>query len=176
MASLPQALETKPHAVCIPFPAQGHVNPMMRLAKLLHHRGFHITFVNNHFNHNRLLKSRGPHSLDGLPDFRFESITDGLPPAEQKADATQDIPSLCGSVEENCLGPFRTLLARLNDSSSSGVPPVSCVVSDAGMPFTLKAAEEVGIPIAIFWTVSACGFMGYTQYGKLVAEGLVPLK
>ncbi|KAJ4715060.1 Glycosyltransferase [Melia azedarach] len=32
---------TKPHAVCVPFPAQGHVTPMMQLAKLLHSRGFH---------------------------------------------------------------------------------------------------------------------------------------
>ncbi|MFQ6657763.1 hypothetical protein Gotur_027304 [Gossypium turneri] len=26
----------KSHAVCLPFPAQGHINPMMQLAKLLH--------------------------------------------------------------------------------------------------------------------------------------------
>uniref|UniRef100_A0A6V7QVC3 Uncharacterized protein n=1 Tax=Ananas comosus var. bracteatus TaxID=296719 RepID=A0A6V7QVC3_ANACO len=29
----------KPHAVFLPFPAQGHVTPMLRLAKLLHARG-----------------------------------------------------------------------------------------------------------------------------------------
>ncbi|KAH0976965.1 hypothetical protein GBA52_026684 [Prunus armeniaca] len=33
---------------------------MMNLAKLLHHRGFHITFVNSEYNHKRLLKSRKP--------------------------------------------------------------------------------------------------------------------
>ncbi|KAG5526034.1 hypothetical protein RHGRI_032356 [Rhododendron griersonianum] len=70
----------KPHAVCIPYPAQGHINPMLNVAKLLHHKGFHITFVNTEYNHRRLLKSRGPHSLDGLPDFRYETIPDGLPP------------------------------------------------------------------------------------------------
>ncbi|KAL9380618.1 hypothetical protein Peur_026275 [Populus x canadensis] len=63
-------LADKPHAVCIPFPAQGHINPMLKLAKLLHFKGFHITFVNTEYNHRRLLKSRGSSSLDdGLPDF-----------------------------------------------------------------------------------------------------------
>ncbi|XP_062077083.1 7-deoxyloganetin glucosyltransferase-like [Humulus lupulus] len=172
-------METKPHAVCIPYPAQGHINPMLKLAKLLHQRGFHITFVNTHFNHNRLLKSRGPNSLDGLPDFRFESIPDGLPPTENKADATQDIPSLCESTEKTCLDPFRKLLFQLNDASSSSggaVPPVSCVVSDPAMPFTLTAGEEFGIPVALFWTISACGLLGYTQYENLVNKGFTPFK
>ncbi|KAJ1375850.1 UDP-glucuronosyl/UDP-glucosyltransferase [Sesbania bispinosa] len=84
--------EKKPHAICIPYPAQGHITPMLKLAKLLHFRGFHITFVNTEFNHKRLLKSRGSDSLKGLPSFRFETIPDGLP--ESDVDASQDTPSL----------------------------------------------------------------------------------
>ncbi|XP_062077084.1 7-deoxyloganetin glucosyltransferase-like [Humulus lupulus] len=167
---------SKPHAVCIPFPAQGHINPMMKLAKLLHHRGFHITFVNTHFNHNRLLKSRGPHSLDGPPDFRFESIPDGLPPTESKAVATQDILSLCKSIPKYCLEPFRKLLEKLSNNSSSGVPPVSCIVSDGTMGFAAEVAEELGVPVAHYWTIGACSFMGILHYRKLVEKGLVPLK
>ncbi|KAF8406033.1 hypothetical protein HHK36_008113 [Tetracentron sinense] len=164
----------KPHAVCIPYPAQGHINPMLKLAKLLHHKGFHITFVHSEFNHQRLLKSKGPHSLNGLPDFQFHTIPDCLPPSH--IDATQDIPSLCVSTRENCFVPFRNLLDKLNDTASSNVPPVSCIVSDGSMTFTLKAAEELGIPEVIFWTTSACGFMGYAQYQHLIEKGLVPLK
>lgn len=164
----------KPHAVCIPYPAQGHINPMLKLAKLLHFKGFHITFVLTEFNHRRLLKSRGPGSLTGLSSFRFETIPDGLPPSDP--DATQDIVSLCESTSINCLVPFRELLLKLNSSSSSGVPPVNCVVSDGIMSFTLTAAEELGIPEVLFWTTSACGFMAYTQYQKLIEMGLVPLK
>ncbi|KAA8536445.1 hypothetical protein F0562_028923 [Nyssa sinensis] len=164
----------KPHAVCIPYPAQGHITPMLKLSKLLHYRGFHITFVNTEYNHKRLLKSRGPNSLDGLPDFRFETIPDGLPPSD--ADATQDIPSLCLSTTTTCLVPFYNLLSKLNDSSSSNVPPVTCIISDGAMTFTLKAAEDFGIPEVLFWTTSACGFLGYTQYRHLVKRGLTPLK
>ncbi|XVE55521.1 hypothetical protein DITRI_Ditri03aG0165300 [Diplodiscus trichospermus] len=164
----------KPHAVFVPFPAQGHINPMLKLAKLLHHRGFHITFVNTEFNHKRLLKSRGPDALNGLPSFRFVTIPDGLPPTD--ADATQDIPSLCDSTSKTCLPHFKQLLNNLNDSSSSNVPPVSCIVSDGVMSFTLDAAEELGIPEVLFWTPSACGFLGYTYYHQLMKKGYTPLK
>ncbi|GLT94381.1 hypothetical protein SLE2022_121240 [Rubroshorea leprosula] len=162
----------KPHAVCVPFPAQGHVNPMMKLAKLLHFKGFHITFVNTGFNHQRLLKSRGPNALDGLPDFRFETIPDGLPPPE--IEGTQDIPALCDSTSKNCLAPLRELLARLN--SSERCPSVTCIISDGGMSFTLDAAEELGIPGVLLWTTSACGFLGYVHYASLIDRGLFPLK
>ncbi|KAJ9166571.1 hypothetical protein P3X46_021303 [Hevea brasiliensis] len=164
----------KPHAVCIPYPAQGHINPMLKLAKLLHHKGFHITFVNTEYNHKRLLKSRGPDSLNGLPTFQFHTIPDGLPPTD--ADATQDIPSLCQSTKKTCLAPFRNLLSMLNDTSSSDVPPVTCIISDGAMSFTLDAAQELDIPEVLFWTTSACGFMAYLQCHQLIDKGLTPLK
>lgn len=165
---------SKPHAVCIPFPAQGHVNPMLKLAKLLHNRGFHITFVHSEYNHKRLLKSRGPKAFDGLPDFCFETIPDGLPPSDVNVDATQDIPSLCSSTTKTCSVPFRNLLAKLN--SSNNVPPVACIISDGVMSFTLDASRELGIPNVFFWTTSACGFLGYAHYRQLVEKGLTPLK
>ncbi|GLT49940.1 hypothetical protein SLA2020_234630 [Shorea laevis] len=163
----------KPHAVCIPYPAQGHISPMLKLAKLLHHRGFHITFVNTEFNHKRLLKSRGSDSLNGLPSFRFNTIPDGLPPTD--VDATQDIPSLCESTRKTCLAPFKELLRKLNDPSSDN-PRVSCIVSDGVMSFTLDAAQELGLPEVLFWTTSACGFLGYLHYRHLIERGYTPLK
>ncbi|CAI9104058.1 OLC1v1002666C1 [Oldenlandia corymbosa var. corymbosa] len=167
------ANDQKPHAVCIPYPAQGHINPMLKLAKILHHRGFYITFVNTEYNHKRLLKSRGPNSLDGFPDFKFETIPDGLPPSD--ADSTQDIPSLCESTTKTCIVPFSALLSKLQDSVPE-IPPVSCIVSDGVMSFTLEAAEQFGLPEVLFWTTSACGLLGYTQYSPLIEKGYTPLK
>ncbi|TXG52779.1 hypothetical protein EZV62_021948 [Acer yangbiense] len=174
MGSFIPAEKPLPHAFCVPFPAQGHVNPMLKLAKLLNYKGFHITFVNTEYNHNRLLKSRGPDSLNGTPTFRFETIPDGLPPSD--ANVPQDMPSLCESTKKTCLAPFRQLLSKLNNTSSSNVPPVTCIVSDCVMSFTLKAAQELNIPNVLFWTASACGFLAYVHYQGLIERGLVPLK
>ncbi|CAN0841959.1 7-deoxyloganetin glucosyltransferase [Linum grandiflorum] len=161
-----------PHAICIPFPAQGHINPMLKLAKLLHQKGFHITFVNTEYNHRRLLRSRGPAAFENLSSrFRFETIPDGLPPSDQ--DATQDVAALCESTKRTCLGPFQRLVSKLNEAAS---PPVTCIVSDCIMGFTLQVSKELGIPNVLFWTASACGFMAYFNYRKLLEKGIVPLK
>nr|AYC63486.1 UDP-glycosyltransferase [Scoparia dulcis] len=162
----------KPHAVVIPYPAQGHIAPILRLAKLLHYKGFFITFVNTEFNHNRLVRARGPEAVKGLEDFQFKTIPDGLPPSD--CDATQDIPLLSESLSKNCLAPFLELLNYLNDSPDC--PNVTCIVSDGVASFTLDAAERLNIPEVAFFTTSACGFWGYCHYGELVDRGYVPLK
>ncbi|XP_038888319.1 7-deoxyloganetin glucosyltransferase-like isoform X2 [Benincasa hispida] len=167
----------KPHAVCLPYPVQGHITPMVRMAKLLYHKGFHITFVNTEYNHQRLLKSRGPDSLDGLLDFTFRTIPDGLLISD--ANSTQDIPALCQSTSKNCLAPFCELISQLNSmaaSPSSNVPPVSCIIGDGLMSFSMLAANEFNIPYALFWTSSACGYFGCLKYSVLVNQGLVRLK
>lgn len=176
-----KASNNKPHAVFIPYPSQSHIKALLKLSKLLHHRGFHITFVNTEFNHRRFLKSQGPNSLDGLPDFRFEAIPDGLPPSDNHEDATQDIPLLCRYIRNRSMvSPFLELLTKLNQtaSASSGVinPPVSCIVSDGLMLYTTEVAEKIGVPDLKFFPFSACGFMGFRHSRTLMEKGIVPLK
>ncbi|PWA34885.1 UDP-glucuronosyl/UDP-glucosyltransferase [Artemisia annua] len=163
--------ENKPHVLCVPTPGQGHINPMLKLAKILHSKGFDITFVNTEFNHQRLLRSQGPEALNGLPSFRFVTMPDGLPPPENK-DATQDVPSLLMSLDENCLGPFKTLVAKVGASYS----PVTCIVADVLMGFTLAVAKELDVPEFLLWTSGASLFLFFDQYPNLVEKGLMPLK
>ncbi|TYH00479.1 hypothetical protein ES288_A10G280300v1 [Gossypium darwinii] len=59
-----------PHVLVFPFPLQGHINSMIKLAELLAIAGFKLTFLNSHHNHERLVK---------YPGFQFKTITDGLP-------------------------------------------------------------------------------------------------
>ncbi|KAF8095490.1 hypothetical protein N665_0331s0010 [Sinapis alba] len=170
----PHAVSTsqKRHAVCIPYPAQGHINPMLKVAKLLHARGFHVTFVDTDYNHRRILRSRGLHALDGLTSFRFETIPDGLPWTD--VDAKQDMLKLIDSTMNKCLSPFKDLLTRL--TSGSDVPPVSCIVSDASMSFTIEAAEELEVPVVLLWTNSATALILYLHYQILIEKGIIPLK
>ncbi|CAL1382359.1 unnamed protein product [Linum trigynum] len=164
----------RPHAVCIPYPAQSHVKAFVKLAKLLHSRGFHITFVNTEFNHNRFLSSRGPHALDGLPDFRFATVADSLPPSDPSS--TQNIPALSDSMRRLMLAPFRDLVTKLNNRSGNAGPPVSCIVADGMTPFAVEVAREIGVPSVSFWTWPACAFMGFAQYRRLYDQGITPLK
>ncbi|KAE9591841.1 hypothetical protein Lal_00038704 [Lupinus albus] len=171
------SMERKPHAVLIPFPVQGHINPLFKLAKLLHLRGFHITFVNTEYNHKRLLKSKGPNALDGFHDFHFETIPDGLSSMDDAADVTQDIVALLQSTRKNFLNPFRNLLARLNGSALDGkIPQVTCLVSDGTMAFTIQVAQQLGLPILLLWPASAFSLLSVMHFRTLLDKGLIPLK
>ncbi|CBI31568.3 unnamed protein product, partial [Vitis vinifera] len=55
-------------------------------------------------------------------------------------------------------------------------PPVSCIIADGMMSFTIDIANEVGIPIISFRTVSACSFWAYFSALKLIESGELPLK
>ncbi|KAL6294654.1 hypothetical protein ACE6H2_002796 [Prunus campanulata] len=169
MGSIPSE---PPHIVCIPFPAQGHVNPFMNLAKLLYSRGFHITMVYTEFNHSRLLRSKGPEAVKNSPGFRFETIPDGVPPSNP--DTTQSVTELLYYTKKHSVVPLRDLIVKLN--STEGLPKVSCIISDGIMSFAIKVARELGIPEVQFWTASTCGLVAYLQFGELVKKGIFPLK
>ncbi|KAL6311780.1 hypothetical protein AAG906_022904 [Vitis piasezkii] len=69
-----------PHVLIFPFPIQGHVNSMLKLAELLSLAGLRITFLNSDYAHSRLF--RYTNILDRFTryaGFRFQTISDGLP-------------------------------------------------------------------------------------------------
>ncbi|KAL6855920.1 hypothetical protein ACP4OV_018722 [Aristida adscensionis] len=164
----------QPHALLIPYPAQGHVNPFLKLAKALHARGFHVTFVNTEYNHGRLLRARGAGAVAGAAGLRFETIPDGLPPWPDGLDATQDIWALCEATRRTGPAAVRGLVERLG--ATDGVPQVSCVVADGAMGYVVHVAKEMGLPAYLFFTPSACGFLAYINFDQLVKRGYVPFK
>nr|WJH18545.1 phenylpropanoid glycosyltransferase UGT11 [Artemisia annua] len=155
----------KPHVICLALPAQSHVKAMLKLAQLLHHKGLQITFVNTEYIHKRMLKSGC--CLDGSSDFRFESIPDGIPRSSEDDDGSQ---LLLQYLETTFKAPFFDLVAKLPN-------PPTCIVSDGFMSiFCIDAAQKLGIPIMLYWTLSACGFMGTYQAKNAIDKGLTPLE
>uniref|UniRef100_A0A166F7A6 Glycosyltransferase N-terminal domain-containing protein n=1 Tax=Daucus carota subsp. sativus TaxID=79200 RepID=A0A166F7A6_DAUCS len=171
MDSLTRAAGKQAHVVCIPLPFQSHIKGMLKMAKLLYSKGIFITFVNTEFNHRRLLKSEGAHSLDGLPGFKFETFPDGLDASE--SDNTQDLRELCALVINNKMAaPLENLLRRLN----AGIHQVTSVLSDGFMSWAADVAHSLGIPVVKLWTVAGFGFMGIYHFKSALERGLIPLK
>ncbi|KAJ9567993.1 hypothetical protein OSB04_003959 [Centaurea solstitialis] len=159
--------DKKPHVIFIPYPEQSHVKAMLKLAELLHRKGLQITFVNTEYIHKRLLDSAGHNFVHGSPDFQFETIPDGIPRSSEDDDGLE---LLLHSVETKFLAPFLELVTKLPT-------PPTCIISDGFVsPFTVDAAEKLGIPIMLYWTLSACGFMGLYQIQSLIDKGLTPLQ
>lgn len=156
----------QPHVVFFPLPAQGHLTPALQLAKLLHHcLGFQITFIHTEHNRRRLLRSRGPGALAGVPGFRFAVVPDGLQLPSSEPDALEEMVAMLFSLE-TFVPHFRDLVSEL--------PPVTHVVSDIEQ--ILRSSKEMGLRSVALCTISACGFMAFQQCQQLVDRGIIPLK
>ncbi|KAH9307214.1 hypothetical protein KI387_035125 [Taxus chinensis] len=162
------AKQNRPHALMLPYPAQGHVTPMMQLSTILSARGYYITFVNTEYIHDRMLRSG---STKSMADFRFETIPDDLPPEHGRI---QQIDELCKSLADNCPAHLEKVVDKLKGKSD--VPPLTSIVYDGCMSWAQKTAIKLGVPGISFWTPSACGFYIYLSAPLLMEKGYIPLK
>ncbi|KAJ0579873.1 hypothetical protein HanPI659440_Chr04g0147641 [Helianthus annuus] len=155
MDAMPIINQKKPHVLFIPFPAQSHVKCMLKLARLLNHKGLDVTFINTQSNHKRLITSGGTRWLDDTPSFRFKTVPDGVPSStEDGVEHTQTIVELWNYMGTTFYDSLLDVLSGLETS----------------------AAEMLKIPVILFWTMAACGFMGFYQVKVLKEKELVPLK
>uniref|UniRef100_A0A0E0ARA4 Glycosyltransferase n=1 Tax=Oryza glumipatula TaxID=40148 RepID=A0A0E0ARA4_9ORYZ len=162
----------RPHAVVVPYPGSGNINPALQLAKLLHGHGVYITFVNTEHNHRRIVAAEGAGAVRGRDGFRFEAIPDGM------ADADRDVGNydlaLSAATSNRCAAPLRELLARLD--GGAGAPPVTCVVVTALISFALYVARELGLPTMVLWGSSAAALVTQMRTRELRERGYIPLK
>jgi hypothetical protein len=79
-------------------------------------------------------------------------------------------------MNKNFLAPFKDLLLELRNTVSENNPPVTCIVSDPFAPISIKAGEEVGLPVVMYATMNACGYMGFKQLHALRERGFTPIK
>ncbi|KAK3024674.1 hypothetical protein RJ639_044290 [Escallonia herrerae] len=163
-----------PHVLIFPFPVQGHVSCMLKLAELLCLAGLHVTFLNSDYIHRRLLRYTDVLSrFTPYNGFNFETIFDGLPAEHPRSgDRVTDI---FDSIEAVIKPQFREMLisGRLSDSR----PPVTCIIADGIMcSFTVDVARELGIQILSFRTVSASCFWPFFCMPKLIHACELPFK
>ena len=141
-----------PHVLVFPFPIQGNVNSMLKLAELLCLAGVKVTFLNCLYAHRRLLShSDFQVRFSRYPGFRVETIPDGLPmehpcTAEQFAD-------MIHAAETTTKPLFREMMISWCRSTSHTRPPLTCIISDELLSFSIDVANEVGIPIISFCAV-----------------------
>eukprot|EP00250_Pteridium_aquilinum_P024530 c29210_g1_i1 orf=168-1364(+) len=137
------------HALLLPFPESGHINPLMELAKHLASQGILITFVNTQYNHKRMLQSntaRLPSNM-GLP-IRLVHIPDGL---SEHDNRDNDLMLLTKTIQN--VGPA---LEDLIDRLAPEGPPITCIISDILAFQTVDVAKKLGIPRVCFWLPNAC--------------------
>ena len=64
------------HILVVPFPGQGHINPMLQFAKRLASKNLKVSFVTTEANRKRMLEAQETTSgvSNKRGDVRFETI------------------------------------------------------------------------------------------------------
>ncbi|XP_058070360.1 UDP-glycosyltransferase 83A1-like [Magnolia sinica] len=156
---------TSPHALVIPYPAQGHVIPLMELSHCLLDHGFMITFVNTEFNHARMVAALQKMGSDN-ERIRLVAIPDGLAPGEDR----NEIGKLCDSALSFMPSALEELIERIDKSNDGNI---TCVIADASMAWALEVGRKMGIRGAALWPASVGLLAQIFHIPKLIEDGII---
>ncbi|KAI3757881.1 hypothetical protein L6452_05425 [Arctium lappa] len=139
--------------VLLPLPLQGHINPMLQLANILHSKGFSITILHTRFN------SPNP---TNYPHFNFLSIPDvGL--QNHSLSDFANVIRLVHHLNTSSLHPIRDCLARLMLEDAG----VSCLITDAQWFATQTVADDLKLPRIVHRTSNISSFLLFAAFPLL---------
>ncbi|GAB4825837.1 hypothetical protein Ancab_008710 [Ancistrocladus abbreviatus] len=147
----------KAHALIVPYPAQGHLNPMLQFGKRLASKDVKSTLVTTVFVSKTMHLDPGSVQVDTISDGFDETGFFGAESIEAYLDSFQTV----GSI---------TLSELIGRHSTSG-NPITCVVYDSMMPWILDVTKDHGLLGASFFTMP-CAVNNIVYY---VYHGLLPL-
>ncbi|KAK6929425.1 hypothetical protein RJ641_005630 [Dillenia turbinata] len=162
-----------PRILVFPFPIQGNLNCMLKLAELLCLSNLHVTFLNSHHNHARLLRFTDiQNRFRRYPGFRFETITDGLPDDHPRSGSR--FMELFDAMSTVTKPAFEESLTRLVVEERES--PVTSLIVDGVIDFALDAAVKVGIKVIFARPISPCYLWTLHCLPQLVEAGELPLQ
>ncbi|XP_027358459.1 UDP-glycosyltransferase 74G1-like [Abrus precatorius] len=129
------------HCLVLPYPAQGHINPMLQFSKRLAQRGVKVTLVTVVSNWKTICDKN-------FTSIEVESISDGYDDGGL---------AVAGSLEVYMETFWRVgpqTLAELVQKLASSSNPADCVIYDAFLPWALDVAKKFGLLGACFFTQS----------------------
>jgi N-hydroxythioamide S-beta-glucosyltransferase len=141
------------HVIVLPYPAQGHINPLLQFAKRLASKGLKATLATTHYTVNSI------HSTT----VGVEAISDGYDEGGFKQ--SPGVEAYLESFKSVGSKTLAELISKFSDSAS----PVNCVVYDSLLPWALDVARKFGIYAAVFLTNSAsvCSMYWHINLGHL---------
>ncbi|XP_066381553.1 DIMBOA UDP-glucosyltransferase BX8-like [Miscanthus floridulus] len=151
------------HVLLFPLPYQGHINPMFRLAGLLHAHGFAITVLHTQFN----APDPARH-----PDYRFVPVP--VPDGSPVPVAIEDVVAQILELGVACEAAFRDRLASVLDEYSRDA--VACLVADTHLLPIFEVAARLSVPTLALRTGSAACCACLLAYPMLFEKSYLPVQ
>ncbi|XVF49999.1 hypothetical protein PTKIN_Ptkin04bG0060400 [Pterospermum kingtungense] len=156
----------QPHALVIPFPAQGHVAPLMKLALHIAAHGVKVTFVNSEFRNESIMASL-PKKAEEQSLINLASIPDGL----EADDDRTDLIKLTETVHRAMPGYFEDFILKLNQSNIND--QITCVIADTSVGWALEVAKKLGIEAVAVWPAGGACLTLALQVPQLLEAGII---
>ncbi|XP_057983012.1 UDP-glycosyltransferase 73C4-like [Malania oleifera] len=135
--------------ILIPLMAQGHLIPMVDMARILARRGVTVTIISTPSNTIRFHATIDRDIESGLPirvlQVQFPSSEAGLP---AECDSVDTLPS--GGLLKNFIVALRMWQRPLEQSLKEMNPGPSCIISDKAISWTADTASKFRIPRLVF--------------------------
>ncbi|GAV92055.1 hypothetical protein CFOL_v3_35439, partial [Cephalotus follicularis] len=143
----------KGHVVVVPYPGQGHINPLLQFAKRLASKGVKATFATTYYTVKSI----------NAPNIGVEPISDGFDEGGFADAKKEDI--YIESFKANGSKTLSQLIQKYENTNF----PVNCVVYDSFLPWALDVAKQHGIYGAAFFTNTAtvCNIFCRIHHGLL---------
>ncbi|XP_010935519.1 UDP-glycosyltransferase 73C5-like [Elaeis guineensis] len=138
------------HFVLIPWLAQGHMIPMVDIARLLAEHGVTVSIITTPVNAARIQSTIDRISASGrllhFVTLRFPAAEFGLPEGCENLDSlpSRDLILNFFQATKHLRGPLLQYLR-----SGSSLPP-SCMIIDVGHPWAQGVGRELGVPCLAF--------------------------
>ncbi|KAH6791958.1 hypothetical protein C2S52_002435 [Perilla frutescens var. hirtella] len=159
----------RPHVLAVPYPAQGHVIPLLELSQWLANNGIRVTFVNTDFNHNRITKSLS-HSDSTINELiNLASVPDGLGPSEDRNDLGKLAEALPKAIPQG----LEALIEKINTTEGD---QITCVITDYALMFALAALpyEKLGSIKKAAFLPAPVALLALAKHSrKLIQQGII---
>ncbi|KAL7105913.1 hypothetical protein ACP275_07G076600 [Erythranthe tilingii] len=145
------------HFLIISFPIQGHINPILQLAKSLARLGAKVTFATTDPILHRLQDS-----LPTLHRLSYASFSDSHHHEEEQEKTTKSTTDYMAELRQ--VGSEN--LTRILQESLDGPEPVTCLVYSLLLPWAAAVARDMQIPSAFLSIQCATAFAIYHRFSK----------
>ncbi|KAF5748931.1 putative UDP-glucuronosyltransferase [Tripterygium wilfordii] len=152
-----------PHILVVPYPAQGHIIPLVEISLCLAKLGFKITFVNTEYNHDQVKRNL---QGDVGVQINLVSVSDGMEPGESRNQPGK----ASGAILQVMPGKIEELIERINGSESE---KITCILADQSIGWALEIAEKKGIQRAAFCPAAAALLVLGFSIPKLINDGII---
>ncbi|ESR33025.1 hypothetical protein CICLE_v10006650mg [Citrus x clementina] len=142
--------------VFVLYPFQGHINPILQLATILHSKGFSITIIHpKGFSITIIHPKFNSPNLSNYPEFTFIPISDNLPESQ---DSFGDF-GIVSALNKNCEG----LLTECIQQMLKAEDPV--------MHFSQTVADHLKLPGISVRTGPAATMLAFAVCPRLDEKG-----